>query len=897
MNNYLVCKRCWVYLILLFSIAALFSDDNEDFTASFSFYRDGFYDNAERSFSDFVEKYPGSVYIDRALYYLALTNIKQNKLKDSITPLLILNERKDFKYKNDVVYYLALNYYEIGEYKKAIPFIETALSSEIARKEKLLFIKIKIAVSTGDFTTAKNTLDEYLENKSFEKYRIDILKCVIDFYIVNEDYPNAIILMDLLVAEMKITSADKILIHYNYLYSLYMSDRQKEALAYFERNTPDFNKELYFLVSNIYHENNDKNKCFEILETIYKNTKDLSAVEKQALILSEQGKYRECFELLLERSGKNDFILLKSEVASKIPDNKKGLELLKTINIKQMNKNELLLFSDFVLKLNDRDGYDAIADNTNVFDKLKSSDRNTILYNTAVFFYENKEYKKAIKSMERWLSEFYEDSYYDKVLYMNGVSYKNTGLNERAVIEFSKLQKYNKKDQIYYESYVDKGECFFSLREYGKAIESYEAYLNNKVTADRVKDVTLQLGNSYFNIKKFDRAFSIYEKFYKKYGNSGSIVNKISETLLKKGDYKQACATLEKFQNEGVYPYFVYLYSCYKIERYEDVLNAAEVVKKYKNTKDYKEILYLIVLSAQKIGRDQYLVDIYMENEDFLHHEDDGKIRKILFKSFLKMRKPELAAKLFENPDEKTLYYIGDAYADALFATQADSCFIKLLDSNSILEYRPLVKIYKFYINFGYYDKAVKTAELINTNFPTAAEPSVYLFYALYKQNDIAGLKKLSGLSKDILLKKTIDTIILSANKKNTTGLTDDLTGFLDNADLDKIMVKYLFRVIIESYIKDNEYKKAAFILNKIPSSKLNSFDADIRFMEGVIYENADKKDKAMDLYLKIFYIYPSDIFWVHKSVLSVIRLYNERSDVEKAEKIREIFENKYFKL
>ena len=63
------------------------------------------------------------------------------------------------------------------------------------------------------------------------------------------------------------------------------------------------------------------------------------------------------------------------------------------------------------------------------------------------------------------------------------------------------------------------------------------------------------------------------------------------------------------------------------------------------------------------------------------------------------------------------------------------------------------------------------------------------------------------------------------------------------------------------------------------------------------MYEKSGNQDKAVDLFLKIFYLYPSDVFWVEKSVKEVLRIYEECGETERNQRIIKMFEDKYFRM
>lgn len=896
-------KKGSLVLLLICAVQLFFADDLEDFRAAYALYKDGFYDVAARAFEETAAHYPASSMYDDMLYYQAIALLKQNKIKETLPPLWKLFNKKDYKYYKDVLYYLSLNNHMLenyGDSEKAVARL-LPVEEDSQRREKLLYIAIKNNFLLKKKSKCFALAQEYVDNPKFDTYRADVLRMQTDLYLQEEDYENALIRMDLLLPYNS-SPEELSVLRYNYLYALYMTNRDKDAVTFFEHSGFAFSQDLYFLMSDIYYRRKQFDKAYGLLDEIYKNTKLEEAARRQALIDYECDRFGNALTLLENRTNENYLPFFKSDLAYRIGKKEKSLFYIKKIAPEKMTQNELQLYYQLAAELEKTDEYYVFIKQPDLLNKLVKDERNLVLYNLAVFCFNEQQYDDAGVLMKRWLAEFSGDERYDSVLYMSGVTLNHLKRYQEAIIEFTKLQKFNKKDRIYYESMVDKGEAFFLLLEYGSAIRSYEEYLANNVTSERKKEAQLQLGNAYFNIKRYEKAYKNYLKYETEYGRSAMIEQKIAETLLKKKDFGEIQSYFGRKRNWEPYPFFVYLYSCFQREDYQAVAAQKNNILDYKSSSYYADMLYIFVMACQKIQSEDELVSIYESNRSILDNDSDLKIRKALFKSFLKIRRIDLANELFMEKDNELLYFLGDAYANALCLDEAAWHFILLFERNpQNLSYPQMVKIYKFMFSGKKLDAALAAAEYLCQLFPNAIEPQLYRFNVLYYANDSEKINRMmitdSLKARDSLFYSFASYSVEYLQNQNTKSYLKNLQSLLDKVDIDKPVVREIVRMIIEISLRTENYKTAASVLNKIPSSKMNHLDAEIRYNEAILYEKSGNQDKAVDLLLKIFYLYPSDVFWVEKSIREVLRIYEERGETERSSRIIKMFEEKYFRM
>ena len=183
------------------------------------------------------------------------------------------------------------------------------------------------------------------------------------------------------------------------------------------------------------------------------------------------------------------------------------------------------------------------------------------------------------------------------MLFIYGVSLKNEKRYSDAIVEFSKIQKRGKKDEIYYESFVEKGEIYFILEEYRDAIDNYKLYLQNKSYNGRKKEVLLQLSNGYYNIKNYKLAYQNYKNYLTLYGDSEDIQNKIAYSLLKDDNYKEILAFFGERQKTYDFQKYLIVLSNYKLKEFEKAIQTSNDLLIKSNNNYYYDISYINLMS------------------------------------------------------------------------------------------------------------------------------------------------------------------------------------------------------------------------------------------------------------------------------------------------------------
>ena len=105
-----------------------FTQDEQLILVGIGALNDGFYDIAEKQFSQFVKDYPNHGKVYEVCYLLGKTYLFKNKLKESKTFFLkIVHENKNFEYMDYTVYWLAEIEIRLGQGEEAMKLLLSAI--------------------------------------------------------------------------------------------------------------------------------------------------------------------------------------------------------------------------------------------------------------------------------------------------------------------------------------------------------------------------------------------------------------------------------------------------------------------------------------------------------------------------------------------------------------------------------------------------------------------------------------------------------------------------------------------------------------------------------------------------------------------------------------------------
>lgn len=889
-----------VILFLSFNIFLLFSNELQKYKLSLSFYNDGFFEQSENSFKEFIKEYPESVYKNKSLFYLSLSQIKLKKNFDAIKNFLVLSNNKDFEYYSDVIYYLAITYFLVDDFNNSEKFAKESLSiynKKDSIREKVLYVSILNNINLNKLDYALKLSKEYFETIEFKSYRYDIQKYLSNYFMENNLYFLALQIYETILIER--SGVDEKLIKHNYLLCLAMLNRNRDAIDFFYKRINYYDEEVYTLIGDILFKEREYKRAIDVFERVYNNSNKKEILYKIGLIYIEQKEYKKAIDAFQRK--REEFLDMLSDLYYRIGDNKKSYEYLLKIDNNNLDDRIFIIKFKLAIEFNDKKIIREFYNYLDRIKKLSDKEKNPFLYKLGEFFYNDKDYKKSDDVLRIWLTYFLNDPNYDKVLYMRGVILKKNNNYNDAIVEFSKIQKLKKMDEIYYESFVEKGECYFLLMEYHSAIECYKVYLNNKKYLLRARETELQLGNAYYNIKRYKDAYLTYVNYIKKWGEKKEIFDKIANSLLKSENYDEIILFFKDRKNTGEFSEYLMFYANYKKSNFLNVIND---FRNYTNIKSqyYIDIAYLSVLSRFQINN----YESFKEETDRViynikNHSDKDKINSLYkeyFKSFVRINELSLAYRLFKDPENEIIFYMAETLYKYLYFKESGELFNRIVVNNYYknLTEKNIMTMIDCFIRLEDKEKVKILFDFLFAKFGEKREYIVKLFSFAVSINEIEFIRPYLFHNNKIF-SDYANYSIKYTESKNRDEYINNLKKIVNISKIDDLFATGILLEIVRLEYLNKNYKEVISIVSKIPEKKLLEVSPEFRFLMAYSYYYLNEENKSIEEFLKIFYLYSFDFYWVEKSIKSILDIYRKSNNEEKYQQVKKMFEDKFFKL
>jgi len=182
------------------------------------------------------------------------------------------------------------------------------------------------------------------------------------------------------------------------------------------------------------------------------------------------------------------------------------------------------------IKFQQGDFYESIYDYKNVLQVYKKSTLAPIIYYSIGDAYFNLEqYDSAIVNYQRVISDYPSSEYvFDAV---NGIQYSYVAMGKPglAVNLIDNFVEQNPKLKFSDQLYFKRGEIYYSLRDYKNAKTSYQEFVAKFPKSSFVPEAYYWLGKSTQNLNEFDEASFYFNKVFESYPNSESAAVSVIE--------------------------------------------------------------------------------------------------------------------------------------------------------------------------------------------------------------------------------------------------------------------------------------------------------------------------------------------------------------------------------
>lgn len=482
--------------------------------------------NAAELLKDYLEEYPASRHSDEVNYLIASVHFGRDEYQKAIfwfgeSNLDVLSPAQQETY----CFRLAYSLLQTGELEKARSYFSRIGQIGTTYREAAAYYVAYIDYASGKYN---NALVEFARLKENPAYREQSLYYIAQIYFIQSKY------------EKVVSSGNELLAAY-----------------------PDSknNSEIYRIVGNSYYHLGNPDKAVDMLSKYVASTD--APLRGDLYILGvcyyDKGSYSSAVNVLGRTVDKNDALaqnaylyLGQSYLKLKDKNNARmAFEAAATASFDRQVK-EVAMYN-YALLIHETaftgfgESVTIFEDFLNDFPNSKYADRvNDYLVEV---YLTTKNYQAALTSIEKIKKPSVKilEAKQDILFQLGTQAFANVKLDE-AVDLFGRaisLGTYN--DEARNNAYFWRGESYYRLGNYEKAIADYRTYLNNTRQRDTDMYALAQynLGYSYFKLKNYEEAMNRFRQYVNMEGNQqtpslADAYNRIGDCLFRKRQFAMA---------------------------------------------------------------------------------------------------------------------------------------------------------------------------------------------------------------------------------------------------------------------------------------------------------------------------------------------------------------------
>lgn len=478
-------------------------------------------DNAEQLMLDFIEKRPthpkrNSAYFEVGNYYFNIGKLAKTRkwYEDVEVSDLSKLERETYyfnlgyalysskryvkaeenlqkvkeskKYGSKANYYLGFISYKANDYSQADEYFEE-INEDSQLNENLSYYNADKYFKQGDFKQAIEEAQKVLiRSKPEEKSELN--KIIGESYFNLKEYKEAITYLELYRGKRgRWSNTD----HYLLGYAYYKGGNFSKAASRFNKIIGGKDA----VAQNAYYHLADSYVHLEL--------------KPQAL-----NAFRNAYEMLFNAKIKEDAGYNYAKLSYEIGNSYESVpSVLRTYLVKypnSINREELsaLLIDSYVSSKNYKKALEVLEIDKSKIDN-KVYQQVSYLYGLELF--KSNKPKEAISYFEKAIKLNADDNLTQQAVFWKGESFYKLGSYQRAVITYSQVQDKFSNETLGLKNY-QLGYSYFKLKQYDKAISSFESFLKSSPSENYKLDAILRLADSHFVSAKYWPAMESYNK-------------------------------------------------------------------------------------------------------------------------------------------------------------------------------------------------------------------------------------------------------------------------------------------------------------------------------------------------------------------------------------------------
>jgi len=397
-----------------------------------------------------------------------------------------LKEVKDSKkYGSKANYYLGFISYKADNYSQADTYFEE-IKEDSKLKKNLSYYKADKYFKAGKFQEAIEEAQKELgKSKPVEKSELN--KIIGESYFNLKQYSEAIKYLERYRGKSgKWNNTD----HYYLGYAYYKGGNYTKAIASFNKIIGGKDA----VAQNAYYH----------LADSYINL-DL----KPQALNAFKNAYEMSFNAEIREDAGYNYAKLSYEIGNSYESVPAVLRsyLVKYPNSLQREELSLLLVDSYVSSKNYKEALAVLeTDNNSSTNKIHQK----VLYLYGLELFENTSYQQAITHFEKAIINDTDKKITELATFWKGESYYKLGVYEKAVINYNKVK--NTNDETLQLKNYQLGYSYFKLKQYPEAIASFESFLKSQPAENYQLDAILRLADSHFVSAAYWPAMESYNK-------------------------------------------------------------------------------------------------------------------------------------------------------------------------------------------------------------------------------------------------------------------------------------------------------------------------------------------------------------------------------------------------
>ncbi len=228
----------------------------------------------------------------------------------------------------------------------------------------------------------------------------------------------------------------------------------------------------------------------------------------------------------------------------------------------QIKEDALFNFAKISYELSTHPFNDAIVAFEEYINTYPNSTKLSNAYEYLVgVYYTTKNYDAALKSLEniKILDQKLQEAY-QKIAHYLGLELFNNQKYSDALVYFNKSDQYIIDKRIKAENTYWRGETYYRLDDYSKAIGDYKKFIFEPIasTLENANKVNYNLGYAYFKLKEYEEAKSWFRKYTQNAPTENSKIkndalNRVGDCFFIQKEYKGAIEFYDKAAMMGIY--------------------------------------------------------------------------------------------------------------------------------------------------------------------------------------------------------------------------------------------------------------------------------------------------------------------------------------------------------